>query len=76
MMMRRAFQNSKALASQGLHLRFLQILKQSVEPVKVSACCQALKKLCVNDEICKVAVAEAAVETTVKVEHAAVHIIL
>ena len=63
----RAFQNSKSLAGSGLHLQILEILKESQKASKTAACCQALKKLCVNDELCKQAVTEGGLEATIKV---------
>ena len=39
-------------------MQFLELLRDSKDVLTVSACCQALKKLCINDEICKEAISE------------------
>lgn len=50
----RAFQNSRILAKQGLHLAFLEALQQenARSSEHAAACCSAIKKLAVNEELC------------------------
>ncbi len=64
-----AFQNSKALAKEGLHLAFLAALEGEIGADTAAACCHAVRKLAANEEICTEVADAGGVEAALKVNY-------
>jgi hypothetical protein len=66
----RAFQNSKALALDGVHLAFIRVLKREKPPADLAAaCCVAVRKLACNDELCAELAGDGGVQLAIQVRH-------